>query len=122
MYFLVFPGFPQQLTHFAAAVNNRISQAYRPSTHKAHHTACFTLALFCLYYDQLFPCISIQTLLSFIEFLNDNSISPPTIRNYISSIKTKFSSASIPITAFQSPQCTLTLTSLSKNYTPPYVY
>jgi integrase len=74
--------------------------------------------LFCLYYDLPFPSISIHTLLSFIEFLNDNSLSVPTIRNYVSSIKSKFLASSIPVGVFDSPQCTLTLTSLSNNWTP----
>jgi uncharacterized membrane protein YesL len=107
------------LAHFAAAVNQRLSQAYRPSTHSAHRTACIVLALFTLFYDLAFPIISIFTLLSFIEFLHDNSLTVPTIKNYISSIKTKFTSSNILVQVFNSPQCALTLTSLSKNYTPP---
>jgi integrase len=116
---LVFSGFPAQLAHFTAAVNHRLSQAYRPSTHQAHRTACVALALFTLFYDLAFPNISIFTLLSFIEFLNDNNLTVPTIKNYVSSIKTKFSSCNVSVEVFLSPQCTLTLSSLSKNYSPP---
>jgi integrase len=57
--------------------------------------------------------------LSFIEFVYDNALTVPTIKNYISSIKTKFSSSSVSVEVFNSPQCSLTLSSLSKNYTPP---
>jgi hypothetical protein len=115
----VFSGFPAQLAHLAAAVNHRLAQAYRPSNHKAHRTACVALALFTLFYDLAFPNITIFTLLSFIEFLNDNNLTVPTIKNYVSSIKTKFSSCNISVEVFLSPQCTLTLSSLSKNYSPP---
>jgi hypothetical protein len=77
------------------------------------------LALFTLFYDLAFPNISIFTLLSFIEFLYDNALTVPTIKNYISSIKTKFSSSNVSVEVFNSPQCSLTLSSLSKIYTPP---
>jgi integrase len=72
-----------------------------------------------LYYDVPFPVISIFTLLSFIEFLMDNNLSVPTVKNYISSIKSAFKTSNVSISAFESTQLTLALSSLSKNWRPP---
>jgi hypothetical protein len=66
-----------------------------------------------------FPVISVFTLLSFIEFLMDNNLSVPTVKNYVSSIKSAFKTTNVPISAFESPQLTLALSSLSKNWRPP---
>jgi integrase len=57
-------------------------------------------------------------LLSFIEFLADNHLAPPTIRNYISSIKSNFNSVGLCVSAFNSPHISLALLSLSKNWVP----
>jgi integrase len=56
--------------------------------------------------------------LSFIEFLSDSSLSVPTIKNYISAIKSSFKLHNVPIQPFLSPQLTLTLASLNKNWVP----
>jgi hypothetical protein len=93
---------------FEAKVRDRLKAAYRPSTLQAHRHAVITLALFTLYYDVAFPVISVFTLLSFM----DNNLSVPTVNNYISSIKSAFKTTNVPISAFESPQLTLALSSL----------
>jgi hypothetical protein len=84
------PDFPPQLRCFADRVNHRLKQAYRPCTQRAHLTAVIALASFCIYYDVAFPLIGIHTLLAFIEFLMSSDLAVPTVKNYISSIKTYF--------------------------------
>jgi hypothetical protein len=59
--------------------------------------------------------LGVPTLLSFIEFLGDNHLAPPTIRNYISSVKSNFNSVGLCVSSFNSPQISLALLSLSKN-------
>jgi site-specific recombinase XerD len=105
------------LSYFVIFV--RLSQAYRPSTHSAHRTAVTALAMFCTYYDVSFPAIGIHTLLSFIEFLINSNLSVPTVKNYVSSIKSFFKANSLPSEVFISHHLTLALASLSKNYSPP---
>jgi integrase len=78
----------------------------------------FLLALFALFYDVSFPSVSIPTILSFIEFLADNHYAAPTIHTYISSIKSKFNSVGLSVSGFFSPQVSLALISLSKNWVP----
>jgi hypothetical protein len=92
--------------------------AYRPSTLGAHKNAVSALAIFCLYYDLQFPLITVHVLLTFIEFLLDSSLSVQTIKNYVSTIKSSFKLHNVPIAPFLSPQLTLTLASLNKNWIP----
>jgi hypothetical protein len=66
-----------------------------------------------------FPLIGIHTLLAFIEFLIASDLAVPTVKNYVSSVKTYFKSNGVNIEVFNSHQLALTLASLSKNYSPP---
>jgi hypothetical protein len=118
----MFLGFPPQLKHFEQRVKDTLAQAHAVSTRKAQCNAVFTLALFCMFFDVNFPKISTHTLLSFIVFLSENELAVPTIRNYVSSINTRFKVLSIPIEVFESPHLTLMFTSLSKSqiFTAPY--
>jgi hypothetical protein len=119
---VLFPGFPPQLKHFEQKVKDTLAQAYAVSTRKAQCNATMSLALFCMFFDVNFPKVSIHTLLSFIVFLAENKLAVATIRNYVSSIKTRFKVLSIPIEVFESPHHTLMFTSLSKSQivTAPY--
>jgi hypothetical protein len=56
-----------------------------------------------------------------VEFLFDNNISVPTIKNYLSSIKSLFKLYNVHIMAFQSPQVSMALASLSKNCIPSVI-
>jgi integrase len=76
------------------------------------------LASFCTYYDVVFPAISIHTLLSFIEFLLSSSLSVPTVKNYITSVKSFFKANGVSVEVFSSHHLTLALSSLNKNYSP----
>jgi hypothetical protein len=76
------------------------------------------LALFCLYYDVSFPAVHVFTLLSFLEFLIYSQLLVPTVRNYVTSIKSCFKLNNVSIHSFDSPQLTLALPSLSKNWVP----
>jgi hypothetical protein len=114
----IFIGFPSVLGHYADRVRSRLYSAYRPSTLGAQKNAVSALAIFCLYYALQFPLITLHVLLSFIEFLLDSSLSVPTIKNYISAIKSSFKLHNVPIQPFLSPQLTLTLASLNKNWVP----
>jgi hypothetical protein len=95
-----FPEFPPQLQCFAERVRMRIQQAYRQSIQRAQHTATVALAAFCIYYDVSFPLVNIHTLLSFIEFRINSNLAVPTVKNYVSSIKSHFKSNGINIEVF----------------------
>jgi hypothetical protein len=81
----------------------------------SHRLVCITLALFCLHFHIPFPNVSLPVLLSFLQFLTLNSLSVPTIKNYLSSIKSKFRQLGLPLSVFSSPQLSLFITSLEKN-------
>jgi hypothetical protein len=69
----------------------------------------------CLHFHNPFPNVSLLVLLSFLQFLSVTSLSVPTIKNYLSSIKSKFQQVSLPLSNFSSPQLSLFITSLEKN-------
>jgi hypothetical protein len=62
--------------------------------------------------------VTVQTVLSFIEFLVASNLAIPTIKNYITSIKSHFKANSVSVEVFGSHHLTLALSSLSKNYSP----
>jgi hypothetical protein len=62
-----------------------------------------------------FPGIGILTLLSFMEFLLDSNLGVPTVKNYISSVKSAFKAASVSIEVFASPQLALALSSSARH-------
>jgi hypothetical protein len=95
-----------------------LKAAFCPSTLQGHRHAVMVLALFCLFHDVQFPGISIFTLLSFIEFLLDSNLSIPTVKNYVSSVKSAFKSSNISIEVFNSQQLSLALASLNKAWRP----
>jgi hypothetical protein len=45
------------------------------------------LAMFCIFFDLEFPLVSEFTLLAFLEFLVESSLSVASIKNYFSAIK-----------------------------------
>jgi hypothetical protein len=100
LFSLYVTDFPHQLRSFAKRVRVRLSQAYRQATHSAHRTAVTALAMFCTYYDVSFPAIGKHTLLSFIKFLINSNLSVPTVKNYVSSIKSFFQSKLLTLASF----------------------
>ena len=66
---------------------SRTKSAYRPSTLAAQRTDLRTYLAFVTYMGIL-PQFTIQTVLSFLEFLYSNAVSPRVIANYVSSLKT----------------------------------
>jgi hypothetical protein len=100
----MFTDLPPQLLQYAERINARLKAAFRPSTLQAHRHAVMALALFCLYNDLSFPGINIYTLLSFMEFLLDSGLSIPTVKNYISSVKSSFKVSNVSIQVFESPR------------------
>ena len=69
---------------------HRISQAYRPSTSSAHHLHFKTYLAFLLFMD-LPISISVHNILTFLEYLYQNLISPKVVSSYLSSIHSKAS-------------------------------
>jgi hypothetical protein len=92
---------------FLPAVRLRLFHAYRPSNRASHHLACVALALFCLRFS--LPNLTLPSLLSFLQFLSVSGLSPPTIKNYFSSVKSYFAACSISTEVFLSPQLSLIL-------------
>jgi integrase len=78
------------------------------------------LAVFCIFYDLPFPIVSVLTLLTFVEFLADNNLSPATISNYLSSCKSKFKSMGLAIENFNNHLLKLSIRSLYKNAVVKY--
>ena len=65
----------------------RTRSAYRPSTLAAQRMHLRTYLAFVTFMG-IQPQFTIQTVLSFLEFLYSNSVSPRVISNYVSSLKT----------------------------------
>jgi hypothetical protein len=107
-----------QLRHYADRIGSRLKAAYRPSTTQTQRTAAVAMAVFCLYHDIPFPGVSVFTILAYIEFLFDNGISVPTIKNYVSALKSMFKLHNVSHGPFDSPQVSLALLSLTKNTIP----
>ena len=66
----------------------RIQQAFRPSTTSAHSLHFKTFLAFLIFIDLPITC-NAHNILTFMEFLYQNSISPKVISTYISSIHSK---------------------------------
>jgi hypothetical protein len=71
--------------------------------------------MFCDYLSLPFPSFYLPVLLSFLEFLYFNWPSVPTIKNYVSSIRSRFQASSISLAPFHSPHLALALSSFEKN-------
>lgn len=80
----VIVGIPERLTQGAW---QHLNSAFRPSTSSAHRTHFRTFILYTLHFE-LNMDISLPTVLSFMQYLYMNGISPKVIGNYISSIRT----------------------------------
>ena len=66
----------------------RIQQAYRPSTSSTHLLHFRTFLAYLLFMD-LPIVISVHNILTFVEYLYQNHISPKVISTYLSSIQAK---------------------------------
>jgi integrase len=53
-----------------------------------------------------------------VEFLLDSNLSIPTVKNYVSSVKSSFKSSNVSVQVFESPQLALAMASLSKSWRP----
>jgi integrase len=117
--------FPHSLKSFETKVKSRLSSAYATSTKNAQQVAVSSLAAFCIFYNLQFPAVTVLTLLSFVEFLNDNNLAPATIKNYLSSCKAKFKQAGLPVVNFNSNLVKLALKALYKaknsNFKPKHI-
>ena len=94
---------------------SRVTSAYRPKTLKAHHLH-FTLFLhFLQFIDQDILLISHSSILAFIELLCFNNLSLRSIQAYLSSIKSKCRSLSLPLEPFTHHSVALALRSIALN-------
>jgi hypothetical protein len=93
-------------------VKHRLGSAFRESTLNSQALAYKTLAMFCILFSLPFPHVSVATLLAFIEFLVDNNYNVATVKNYISSCKSKYKQLQLPIIAFQSELIKFSIRSL----------
>jgi integrase len=98
-----------------ARIRQRLQDAYRPSTRRNQDTALMALALFTVYFDLDLKNMQLFSLLAFVEFLVDSKLTVATIKNYLTSLKSKFKLLGLPITVFDSPKLALAIASLEKN-------
>jgi hypothetical protein len=69
--------------------------------------------------SSLLPNLTLPTLLLFLQFLSVSGLSPPTVKNYFSSVKSYLTACAIPTQVFLFHQ--LSLFSLEKNSPPPSI-
>ena len=93
----------------------RLGQAYRPKTRAAHLSHLRLFLQFSLYTSSPFPPSSPTPVLAFIEFLQFNGLSPPSISAYIHSLRSKFKSLNIPSAPLHHHSVLLSLRSLALN-------
>ena len=70
-----------------ARANKRAKTAFRPSTAQAHNTHFRCFIAFCIFVKQDCTNITVQLILSFLEFLVHNGKSYATVGNALSAIK-----------------------------------
>ena len=80
----------------------RIHQAYRPSTSSAHLLHFKTYLSFLIFMD-LPITISVHNVLTFLEYLFQNLISPKVISSYLSSIHSKAAIYNLDISPLSHP-------------------
>jgi integrase len=71
--------------------------------------------MFCIFFEIEVKSINSFNILAFIEFLIESQLSVPTVKNYISSLKSRFKALGVRVAAFESPRVALVLTALEKN-------
>jgi integrase len=96
-------------------VKKRLQEAHRPATKKNQDTAIIAFLMFLIFHELSVVDIHTFTVLAFIEFLAASKLSVSTIKNYISSIKSKLNILGIKATAFYSPRVAIVITSLEKS-------
>ena len=75
----------------------KVQQAYRPSTTASHHRHFRTFLAFIMFME-LPLTVNLHNVLTFLEYLFQNHISPKVIRNYLSSVRLMASRYRIPQT------------------------
>jgi hypothetical protein len=111
----LYVGAPSVLAYMIPRVKKRLQEAHRPATKRNQQMALHAFLMFLIFHELPVKNIQIFTVLAFIEFLAFSKFSPPTIKNYISSIKSKLNILGIKTRAFQSPRVVIAITSLCKN-------
>jgi integrase len=96
-------------------IKKRLQQAHRPATKRNQDTALSALVMFLIFHELEIKNITPVILLAFIEFLSHSGLAVVTIKNYISSLKSKLNYLGVKTSAFASPRVNLSLTSLEKN-------
>ena len=105
--------------HLGQAAWTRIQTAYRPSTEKAHKLHFRTFIAYLIFMD--LPIVaSVHNLLSFLEYLYQNAISPKIIATYLASIKARASLYSWDVSAFAHSAVSRYIRSITinSNFTP----
>ena len=74
---------------------------------------------FSMYTGSPFPPSSSSTVLAFIEFLQSNGLSPPSISGYVHSLRSKFKILGLPLSPLSHHSVFLALRSLSLNVPHP---
>jgi hypothetical protein len=87
---LLIIGAPATLTHMVDRIKNRLASAYRPTTRRNQDAAIKAYIMCCIFFEIEVKSINSFNLLAFIKFLIESQLSVPTIKNYISSLKSRF--------------------------------
>ena len=93
---------------------SRIQSAFRPSTVKAHQTHFFTYLAYLIFMD-LPISLSVHNILSFLEYLYQNALSPKVIKNYLSSISSVSKNFNLDVSALSHISVAHYLRSISIN-------
>ena len=89
----------------------RMSKAYAVGSQQSYYNQFNMLLMYCTYYSIEVNSITVDHVITFLEFLAVSGLSTPTILTYISAIKSKWSQFGIPSLPWSHPRVNIMLRS-----------
>ena len=94
----------EALTEWSANASSRFHLAFRPKTYKAYTTMFKIFAAFCIFTKSCLGNANVKLILSFLEYLVSNAVSPCMLANYVSAIKASFILYNLPFQVLDHPR------------------
>ena len=94
----------EALTGWSAKASSRLHLAFRPKTYKAYTSMFKTFVAFCIFTKACLENTNVKVILSFLECLVSNAVSPCMLANYVSAIKANFILYDLPFQVLDHPK------------------
>ena len=92
----------------------RMSKVYAVGVQYSYYNKFNMLLMYCTYYSIDVNNITVDHVITFLEFLAGSGLSTPTILTYISAVKSKYSQFGIPSLPWSHPRVNIMLRSCSR--------